>query len=642
MGMRTATLRKPTGRRTMSESGQAALVLVIAFTVMLTIFGGVMVTTIVNNSPIVAKASIQRYAYRALASGLNAYLYSINANPYLAACNTTNAASSVCAGVTYQTWSQVAGTDAGNGVVPELYKFDNPQQVTSTTNGPITELEVQITGAAGFPGNYAYYSTVAHFTPQNGFLNHVWWSNYESSDFSSANPNAANCNHFWDPTVGRNTGNLGCDPVQWQSGDQVYGPVFSNDSLYTSGSPTFSPNPDTADPQCLYVSGSNYNTCTTDTPKTYGQPLQKPPVTNAQLGATAIQGGCYYTGPTTISFKNDGTMTVKSIESPGYPGLLTQSQPSTNTNYQNGNCPTNGNGGFPSNGVVYVDAANCSSCTSSNNPFYSSTTGLSQLSNCGGGNCYYQESAGNSPSTEGDAFVGDLAGSTGGFSGHLTVAANNNVIIDSPIIYKDCTWATPAAPSESACQYNDATLTKPNDVLGLIANNFVEVNRPLYNDNASNGVRGTPLPDCGAGQLAPPPLCDAATSTASPTGGPGLTIDAAILALNQSFVVNNYGTSGAEGTLGVYGSIEQNSRGPVGLVGGTGFYKFYTYDPRLPLYSPPYYLTPGTASWALDSSAESYNGKCPSMPPAQKTPAVQAAGTDLTFPISGSTACTGP
>ena len=46
--------------------------------------------------------------------------------------------------------------------------------------------------------------------------------------------------------------------------------------------------------------------------------------------------------------------------------------------------------------------------------------------------------------------------------------------------------------SESACAYNSATGSTPNDVLGLIANNFVEVNRPVYNNNASwrNGGNG--------------------------------------------------------------------------------------------------------------------------------------------------------
>ena len=254
-------------------------------------------------------------------------------------------------------------------------------------------------------------------------------------------------------------------------------------------------------------------------------------------------------------------MTVESKESPNYPGILTQQQPSTNLN----SCPTHGSGAMPSNGVIYVDAAT-GTPPAADNPFYSTTTGLSQLSTCGGGSCYYDQSS--NPATEGDAFVGD-AWTNGGFSGHLTIGANNNVIIDNEIIYNDCTFGTPVSPAVwTACAYNNATGSTPNDVLGLIANNYIEVNRPLYNDSASNSLKGTPLPDCN-GTTWVPPLCDPATTTGDPTGTQqGLTIEAALLALNQSFVVNNYSVSGSEGILGVYGSIQQDARGPVGLVGG--------------------------------------------------------------------------
>jgi hypothetical protein len=114
------------------------------------------------------------------------------------------------------------------------------------------------------------------------------------------------------------------------------------------------------------------------------------------------------------------------------------------------------------------------------------------------------------------------------------------------------------------------------------------------------------------------PLCDPSTTTGSGDGTQGLTIDATILALNQSFAVNNYSVGGNEGTLNIYGSIQQDARGAVGQSGG--YVKYYLYDPRLTLYGPPYYLTPGTPSWSLESSSESYTGSCPVMPPPQQTP----------------------
>jgi hypothetical protein len=628
----SSTFKRLTNRRTAADTGQAALVMVVGFSVLIALFGGIMVTSATNNEPILTKASIQRLAYRALASGLNAYQSAINADPYLASCNASST-STQCAGLTYQSWTQVSGTNVGNGVIPEYYMFDNPQELTNSSTGAISYLEVQIVGSAGYPGNYSYYSTVAHFTPQNDFLNNVWWSNFESSDFPNAN--ASDCSHYW--AINRNPANNACTGVVWQSGDNVTGPVFSNDSLYTSGTPTFTGTVTTADPACLYVGGAGSGTCTTDTPPTYGHAVETPPVDNTELRATAIQGGCDYQGPTTITFNNTGAstaMTVKSPLSAGYPGNLTQTQTSTDSSV----CPTNGSGAFPKNGVIYVDAA--SSGALSNNPFYSTTTGLSQLTNCT--NCYY--GATSNPGYEGDAFVGDST-TNGGFSGQLTVAANNDVIIQSPIIYQDCTsWV--GTKSESMCNYNSSTASTPNDVLGLIANNFVEINRPLYNNNASGQLPGTDLPACN-GTTWVPPLCEPSTSTGDPTGSSqGLTVDATILALNQSFVVNNYATKNSPpglGTLYVYGSIQQDARGPVGLAGGNnGYYKYYTWDPRLPLYGPPYYLTPGTPSWSLDSSAESYTGLCPPMPPAQPKPVSTAQITPTTGDFTFATSTNNP
>ena len=172
--------------------------MVIGLTMLLTTIGGVMVATITNNDPILSQAAIQRYAYRALASGLNAYQSAINADPYLALVQRRHQrwgadATNQCAGISYGTWSLVPDTGNGNGVVPEYYKFDNPQQVENSSTSAITNLEVQIVGAAGY-GTDVYYSTVAKFVPANGFLNNVWWTNYESAG------TASQCAYYW-PSV---------------------------------------------------------------------------------------------------------------------------------------------------------------------------------------------------------------------------------------------------------------------------------------------------------------------------------------------------------------------------------------------------------------------------------------------------------
>lgn len=102
-----------------------------------------------------------------------------------------------------------------------------------------------------------------------------------------------------------------------------------------------------------------------------------------------------------------------------------------------------------------------------------------------------------------------------------------------------------------------------------------------------------------------------------------VTIDAAILTLQHSFVVDNYDTGAAtpQPYLNVHGAIAQRYRGTVGTVGATGYLKNYNYDDRLHVILPPYLFSLSTAGWdisretlcmpntpASDSSSCSYTG----------------------------------
>jgi hypothetical protein len=624
-------------------------VTVVAITVALTTVGGVMVSTINNNSPIIAKASIERLAYRALASGINSYTSAINADPYLAACNVnTNYpsgadATSQCAGLSYQTWSQVAGTDTGNGVIPEYYKFDNPLEITDPTSGALTYLEVQIVGAAGFGSNIVYYSTVAKFTPANGFLNNVWWTNFESVPNSGSLNKPAQCTYYWSSY----TTPSNCTPVYFDAQDTITGPIFSDDSIYVDAASNFGTTSGitTADPKCLFVepgvteggnnlghvpspAGANNNCQQTAAYEgiTYSAAdssfsaanFEPIPTDNSQLGNYAKQGGCYYTGPTQITLSAAGMVVSSPDTTKDGTGDSNGSGHLNDFNSDSSVCPVNNATpvALPKNGVIFVDSLSTGAAVSGANPFDGKGV------NCNGTNpcaqTYYGETSTPGPDKEGDAFV------NGSLSGHLTIGANNDVVIDGAITYADCTgWAGTA--QQSACNYNNAS-TGVNDTLGLIAYNYVEVSRP-------EDGNGNQLKYCNqTGHLAAP-LCNPALSTG------GLTVDASILALNQSFIVNNYQDGNNDGQLTIYGSIQQDARGPVASLNNngtvnTGYGKTYTWDPRLPLYSPPFYLTPGTPSWALSSSSESYTGKEPNCPPANSnasgTP-TKADGT-VTYP----------
>ena len=136
---------------------------------------------------------------------------------------------------------------------------------------------------------------------------------------------------------------------------------------------------------------------------------------------------------------------------------------------------------------------------------------------------------------------------------------------------------------------DDVRRTSTADVLlGMISNNFIRVYHPVKNldTNSSGGY------DC------------------DNNGGPApnVTIDAAILSLAHSFIVDNYFCGATIGTLTVNGAIAQKFRGPVGTsvsgVPESGFIKSYTYDDRLRFRSPPRFLDPVQASWKLQSQVE--------------------------------------
>jgi len=115
-------------------------------------------------------------------------------------------------------------------------------------------------------------------------------------------------------------------------------------------------------------------------------------------------------------------------------------------------------------------------------------------------------------------------------------------------------------------------------LLGLIPNNFVRIFHP---------VTGTG--------------CTSATSASNASNAPmNVRIDAAMLTLQHSFIVDNFRCGAPLGTLTVNGAIGQRFRGAVGTGGAqssTGFIKNYNYDDRLRYRAPPYFLDPVQAGW---------------------------------------------
>ena len=299
------------------------------------------------------------------------------------------------------------------------------------------------------------------------------------------------------PRTGSTNPSSICDTIVFVDGDHINGPMHTNDDFCINGSDTPNMGRNAADvvevaasPPGYHSASSSGNGCTGGAVKpspgtfTTNAPVLTPPSTNTTLKTFA--GPAYtYTGQTTITLSG-GTMSI------------------------------NG-GGFvpvPTDGVVYVQ--NGAGCTSSYSPY----------------NVTYPSSSGC-----GTAIV------HGGYSGQLTIAAENDVLID------------------------DAITRSGSGLLGLVANNFVRVKHPCSNGTNGSGSRSN------------------------------LRIDAAILAIDHSFIVDNYNCGKQLGTLTVNGAIAQKFRGAVGTVGNSGYIKDYNYDDRLRYQEPPHFFDPIQSAW---------------------------------------------
>ncbi len=195
--------------------------------------------------------------------------------------------------------------------------------------------------------------------------------------------------------------------------------------------------------------------------------------------------------------------------------------------------------------IIYVN--NASGCTTSAyTPF---------------GVTYPTNSGGHFYGCSGDVYV------SGNYTTPVTIGAANNVIINGSITTSADSNGNPSGGA----------------TLGLVANEFVRVMHGINGSDSSSGCSTTN---------------NASQTLTNPT------IDAAILALNHSFIVDNYNCGASPGTLAVHGAIAQYFRGPVGVAGSNGtaqdgYVKNYNYDDRLANILPPYLFDISDSGWHI-------------------------------------------
>jgi type II secretory pathway pseudopilin PulG len=203
-------------------------------------------------------------------------------------------------------------------------------------------------------------------------------------------------------------------------------------------------------------------------------------------------------------------------------------------------------GPLPANGVVYVGNVAGKACPASYSPF---TVTYPTASACG--NAYVH--------------------SVGTYSGQLTIGAENDIIIDGSLC-----WAKATSCTEKSTG---------TEMLGLIANNFVRVYHDYPNEIIDPNTISSACEPLKEGQV---------EKTIK-----NITIDAAILSLNHSFIVDHYDCGSSLGTVTINGALAQKYRGPVGQ-GEDGYQsKVYKYDDRLKYQEPPSFIQPEKLPWLI-------------------------------------------
>lgn len=452
-------------------------------------------------------------------------------------------------------WAQLPGTAA-------WYHYGiDATEVLET--GAVT---VASTGRVG-----AETRTVQVRVRPESFFDWIYFTDYEVVDPRIIGPaDGQGCDRRFDETPGRVSG---CVNLRFISADVLLGPVHSNDALQIEGNPTFlgptttSFNEPTGghvdfvsraivppqDPDDRFVRDGDP---AWDEEKTF-------PPTNDSILGDAENHGCVYHGPTYIHLQGE-TMTVRSPLSDNPKA----GSPVTTADCANGD-PADldaftANVDIPP--VIYVnEAADCGPYTNSTSP-PNHPLGLDRREETRSDlryDCRF-----------GDVFV------WGELDTQLTIAASNNINIIWDLIYQDGVWQ------------------EGNNILGLVADNFVQVRMPRTNDDGADRpvARRAPFP------------ADQPAGTSDGQLWEDPEIHGAILSLERSFRVQNHGRISPLGTLSVYGSIAQKFRGPVGTGSATtpvtGFIKDYRYDQRLRFISPPYFIDPVEARYVVRGWAE--------------------------------------
>ena len=477
----------------------------------------------------------------------------------------TNAAFNLKAG---QAWAPVPGS---SGRASFRYEIDTSLFKSTGV------VRVRSTGLVGTTTR-----TVLSNIRVRGFVDYIYFTDYELQDPKLTGKPTSCVLHAWEGRAST------CGTIQFARTDHLNGPVHSNDTLVICGS-TFDSSVTTANTRNpIYTlpagcSAPHFGPASI----TRAATLPMPQTNSAMLSETrsdlSNSPGCLYTGPTTVTYNANGTMTVVSPWT-RYTNITASSgsDPADCGSVSALHSAAGATVPQLDANLLYVQNVP----TNAADPNYSSTasTGLPAGFVCLG--------------NDGTTALADSNGSSGWRYGGVQYPASGEAPTSGWYLNgtDSSRWdsTTPAYGCRSGDLFVNGTVSvqttaasenyvyvtadvkdkdKNSDVLGLVGQNGVLV----YNPMSSLGV---PLNPAGNRE-----------------------IDAAIVSVAHTFQVQNFDKGPARGTLTIYGSIAQKFRGPVATSAAgvilTGYAKNYAYDPLLVAVTPPKFLEPSATSFIL-------------------------------------------
>lgn len=541
-----------------NESGFTMIMTVIGMTLIAML--AVVAVTAVNGDIHLTRYDLdQKQAYEAAKAGIDDYAYHLHAeNSYWTHCTEVAKPSAVNEQGSTASKRKVPGGTAEYAIelIPSATQAKYTQCNTSNPTLSMLESSGTLKGtfrvrSTGF-SNGAKTSIVATFKPAS-FLDYVYFTQRETSDPVTYGKESTVLGAYeqcsktleggrYKATI-PNSGGQYCNVISFVGGDSINGPMHTNDAFAICESPTLGR--EATDPvevgalppgwystSVIEHSGSSCNGSEKNFKGTFTANAGEltPPPTNTELKNIA-EPTFRYKGQVRICL-NGANMTVMTLTATG-----TCASP-LSVVYS---------GAVPTNGVVYIESG--LECSKEYTPFNVQYAITEPPSECG--NAYIQ----------------------GSYSGQLTVAAENDIIVTNNICLESCETKLPFSGL---------------GVLGMIANNFIRIYHPhtqTYEEKEVEKVK-VKIYKC----------------SENDTGYlQNVRIDAAILAIDHSFIVDDYNCGKKLGTLTVNGAIAQKYRGAVGTTGssGSGYLKSYNYDNRLRYLSPPSFIKPEKSSWVI-------------------------------------------